>query len=274
MSPSNEKLEPPKEASPEHGAYLIPAYNPGKLLPRVIEDLKSTLTKSTITDRPIIVIIDDGSTDETAKLEDSALTILRHQSNRGKGAALQTGLAWALTHNVQTVVTLDADGQHPAEEAVKLMHSKAPREALILAVRDLKKAGAPRANQCSNRFSNFMLSLMGGQGLIDTQCGLRRYPVKQTLALGTTHPGYAFESDLVLRAARKGLTIVHENSRVRYPSEDERLSYFDSVKDPFQIVMRTLLTTFTVPHFRGTRRWGRRAIYVVLAALVASHFLS
>src|SRR5690606_32366526 len=102
------------------------------------------------------------------------------------------------------IVTVDADDQHPTAEAIRLLRHPAPAGALVLAVRDMQAAGAPLPNRLSNAFSNRVLSLFGGQRLLDTQCGLRRYPVAETLALGADHPGYAFESELVLRAARRG----------------------------------------------------------------------
>ena len=226
-------------------AFLIPSFNPGYRLLLVVRRLDSLLKDAGL--RSPIFVVDDGSTDEsTSELSELGVLVKRHQKNRGKGAALRTGLEWAQAQGITQLITLDADGQHPPEEALKLAQCSAGPDALVLAVRDLKAAGAPRPNQWSNRFSNRVLSLFAGTTLLDTQCGLRRYPVSATLGLGAPDDGYAFESDVVLRAARRGLPIVHIDSRVLYPPPDERLSYFHSVKDPAKMVYRVVKTALTI----------------------------
>jgi glycosyltransferase involved in cell wall biosynthesis len=168
--------------------------------------------------------------------------VLRHSKNRGKGAALRSGLARAKSLGARVAVTLDADRQHPIEEALHVLDHDAPPAALVLGVRDLAAAGAPRANQFSNAFSNVWLSAFAGRRLADTQCGLRRYPVTETLALGAKANGYGFEAEVILRASRAGWPVVQVPVRVFYPPEHERVSHFHSVRDPFRIVMRILYT--------------------------------
>ena len=249
-------------------AFVIPAYNAATLLGAVLEELKLAREEAGLETTPIVVI-DDGSSDETSAIaRDRGAEVIVHPENRGKGAALLTAFLWAKARGIENVVTLDADGQHPPREAVRLMKFDAPSGVLVLGVRDLKAAGAPRPNQMSNRFSNTVLSLFAGKWLEDTQCGLRRYPVISTLKLESPDPGYAFESDIVLRAARLGLPLVFVPTQVIYPPEEERLTYFDSVRDPARIVKRVLWTTFTVPHHRFVRRWLPRA----LASLAAAWF--
>ncbi len=236
----------------EKTIILIPSYNAGERLVKVVDDLRPLLDAHNA--RVPIVVVDDGSTDDSMHgLVERGVIVLRHEKNQGKGAALKTGLRWAQGQGFTHAVTMDADGQHPAEEALTLLFHAAREDCLVLAVRDLARAGAPTANQWSNRFSNWVLSLFGGQTLLDTQCGLRRYPVQATLDLGAPEAGYAFESDVVLRAARRAMPIVHVPCKVVYPPEAERLSYFDSVRDPMKMVRRVVLTALTV---RKVRRAG------------------
>lgn len=227
-----------------HQAFVIPSYNPGHRLLGVVNELTALLEQAHLS--VPIVVVDDGSTDGSGESAASSVTLLKHDRNRGKGAALKTALLWAQEHGIEQLVSLDADGQHPPAEAIRLLNVDAPGDALVLAVRDMAGAGAPRANQWSNRFSNRVLSLFGGRTLLDTQCGLRRYPVAATLQLAAPDDGYSFESDLVLRAARTGLPIVHVPSRVIYPPAEQRLSHFDSVRDPARMVMRVVTTALTV----------------------------
>jgi hypothetical protein len=141
------------------------------------------------------------------------------------------------------VLTVDADGQHPAESARRVLHASGDARALVLGVRDLVRDGAPRANRFSNGVSNFFLSHFSGVALSDTQCGLRRYPVRETLALGARARGYAFEAEVILRAVAAKLPIIEERVAVVYPPASERTTHFDSVRDPARIVavvVRTL----------------------------------
>jgi glycosyltransferase involved in cell wall biosynthesis len=194
------------------------------------------------------LVVDDGSEDATSeKAEAAGAEVVRHPVNRGKGAALLTGLAWARRAGLKAVVTVDADGQHPPEEAVRLAVHGSSEDALLLGVRDLVAAGAPRPNRFSNAFSNAFLSAYCRRRLRDTQCGLRRYPVELTLELGPRDPGYAFEAEIILRFARTGHAIAEEPVRVFYPPETERVTHFHSVRDPARIVRRVLWTVATVP---------------------------
>ena len=174
-----------------------------------------------------VIVVDDGSSDSTSSVAMSVgALVLRHGRNRGKGAALRSGLEHARSLGATMAVTVDADGQHLAEEAEKLALHPAPSDALILGVRNLVADGAPRANRFSNGVSNFFLSRFTGRKLNDTQCGLRRYPIAATLTLGAHDDGYAFEAECVLRAARCGWAIVEVPVRVHYPPETERVTHF------------------------------------------------
>lgn len=251
-------------------AFVIPAYNAGALLEPVVRELIRLREIHGLSAAPVLVV-DDGSTDQTPKIARSlGVEIITHPVNRGKGAALKSALRWAQERGLECIVTLDADGQHPPHEAIALMNHQAPPSALVLSVRDMAAAGAPRPNQLSNRFSNWVLSMMGGETLLDTQCGLRRYPVQATLELQSPAQGYAYESDIVLRAARRGLPLAFVPAEVIYPPEAERLTYFDSVRDPARIVSRVVRTTLTVPHHRSFRRWLPRLGVVGLLAWAVS----
>ncbi len=230
-------------------AAIVPAYQAESSVGEVVRGLVRRWPSSGTA--PCVVVIDDGSTDRTALEADRAgALVIRHPQNYGKGRALRTGLAKAHELGFETVVSVDADGQHPPAEAVRLALSSIPPDALVLGVRDLERAGAPPANRFSNQFSNLFISLFAGRDLNDTQCGLRRYPVARTLALGCRADGYGFEAEVILRAARAGLRIFEEGVEVIYPSESERVTHFHSVRDPAKIVARVL---FTVATAKGAR---------------------
>jgi glycosyltransferase involved in cell wall biosynthesis len=227
-------------------AAVVPAYRAASTVAEVVRGLSrefETLGEANAG----VIVVDDGSLDETAERARAAgAEVLSHPENRGKGQARLTGFRRARERGADAVVSVDADGQHLPDQALLVARADAPRHALVLGVRDLVRAGAPSANRFSNRFSNVFLSLFSGRRLKDTQCGLRRYPLPETLELGLRSSGYELESEVILKSAGKGWPIVEIPVEVYYPPEAERVSHFHVVRDPARIVARVLLTAASV----------------------------
>lgn len=216
---------------------VVPAYQAEASLARVLSDLAAALP-----DVPVYVV-DDGSTDRTREVARGAgVTVLSHPDNRGKGAALITGLSRAHADGFEAAISVDADGQHPAVEAARMHAAEPDARVLVLGVRDLVRDGAPRKNRFSNGVSNRFLSLFSGRRLRDTQCGLRRYPLPATLGLFTRASGYAFEAEVILRCLVAGLELREVDVEVYYPPVSERVTHFDSVRDPARIVATVVRT--------------------------------
>ena len=214
---------------------VIPAYNASDAVGNVVRAVRSEGFED-------VVVLDDGSTDHTAQTaKDAGARVVSHRANRGKGAAIQSGLALCRDDGIDAMLTLDADGQHKATD-LRVLLNAAPDDpnALVLGIRDLVRAGAPRANRMSNRISDFFISRFAGMPLGDTQCGLRRYPVRETLALGLRGSGYEMEAEVILRAARAGIRIVQVPIDVHYPPERDRKSHFRTRRDVPRIVFRVL----------------------------------
>lgn len=213
---------------------VIPAYNAGARLRGVLEQTLSLGWKD-------VLVLDDGSTDDTiAHAKELDVRVHSHGTNRGKGLALRTALDLCAREGVDAMLTLDADGQHDAKDLSRLLEATQDPDALVLGVRDLASAGAPRANRFSNGISNFFLSRFAGRPLKDTQCGLRRYPVRAVQALAPKGTGYELEAEIVLRAARAGLSIVEVPITVLYPPEEQRLTFFRTRRDVPRIIRRVL----------------------------------
>lgn len=228
-------------------AYLIPAY-------QAVASVESVLTGLRERDpEGALLLVDDGSTDGTGDVaRQLGVDVVTHDVNRGKGVALRSGFAWLRERGFETAVTVDADGQHRAEDAVMLARHPAEAGAIVLGIRDLVRDGAPKASRFSNKFSNFWVSRFAGRPLRDTQCGLRRYPLAATLGLGSDARGYGFECEMLVRAARRGIPIVEVPVVVYYPPKEQRVSHFHVALDPARIVVRLVHTALTVPRSKAS----------------------
>ncbi len=217
-------------------AAIIPAYDAEASVGAVVRE-----TVELFRGLGSVYVIDDGSSDATAvRAREAGATVVSQPLNMGKGAALRRGFLRSWEDGHEAVVTLDADGQHPPVEGRRLALLDAPRDSLVLGIRDLAGAGAPRPNQISNQISNGFLSAFSRKRLADTQCGLRRYPLPTALELGGQDDGYAFEAEVILLAIAAGVPIVECPIEVLYP--EDRTTHFDSVIDPMRVIRRVLST--------------------------------
>lgn len=177
---------------------LIPALNAARTLPPIVVETRRQL-------EPVIVI-DDGSSDGTGEVARAVgATVLRHEVNRGKGAALKTGFAWALANGYDGVITLDADGQHLPSEIPKFLAASGD---LIIGGRDhLFQHMLPRRRN-ANRFSAWCISRCAGVRIPDSQSGFRFYSAELLRALQLRADGFDMESEVIVRAGRRGFRIV------------------------------------------------------------------
>lgn len=231
---------PDASAPSADACVIVPALDAESTLAGVIDGLRRSLGEDIA-----IFVVDDSSRDRTAAIarERGCVVVERSGAPRGKGSALKAGFEAALGRGKRLAVTVDADGQHPPDEARRVLFAPTKTsddDAIVLGVRDLVRAAAPRANQISNGISNFFLSRFAGQPLADTQCGLRRYPIARTLALGAHGRGYDFEAEILLRAIWSGMEIVELPIEVLYP--EDRTTHFRVSRDPWRIIQTVVAT--------------------------------
>ncbi|MFC8683132.1 GtrA family protein [Microbacterium ureisolvens] len=223
---------------------LIPAFEPGFRLEAVIAGLHDD-------DHDIaVVVVDDGSGPSFTTVFDHAAaagaTVLRHESNRGKAAALRTGIDHVLaTHPGDDVVTADADGQHTARDILRV--ADALREdaadgtpALVLGCRSF--AGrVPLRSRVGNAVARGIFRLAAGWSLSDTQTGLRGIP-SGLLAWVRGQPGerFAFEQHVLLRCRRDGVATREVPIETVY-LDGNASSHFRPVVDSVRIVLPLLL---------------------------------
>ena len=183
-----------------------------------------------------VIVVDDGSTQPLPELPDCIL--IRLKKNLGKGAALRAGFACAMENGFTHAITMDADGQHFADDVPKfLATAQSQPETLIVGVRNLREAGAPGHRQCSNAVSSFWFRIETGVKLRDTQCGFRCYLLALTQKMMTRSERYAFELEFMARAAWMEIPIVAVPIKCVYLPDQIRQSHFRPVIDLARITM-------------------------------------
>ena len=204
-------------------ALIIPAYNHGTRVSAVVD-------RALILGWPVVVV-DDGSTDGTAQVLAglSGITRLVHSVNRGKGAALLTGMRHAAAI-ADYAVTIDADGQHDPLDARRLA-AVVPAGRRVIVIGRRVMADAPWTSRQGRAFSNFWVRVSGGPVVTDSQSGLRVYPLPETLALGVQARRYQFEVEVLVRAAWRGLPVIEVPVRAQYGAELPRISHFRPLVD-------------------------------------------
>ena len=217
---------------------IIPTYNNAGTIKQVIEDVLRFCHH--------VIVVNDGSTDHTSEILHHLslpIEIISYQKNKGKGHALVEGFRFAIHQGFTHAITIDADGQHFAEDIPCLISGlERCGNGIIVGCRNLSEENMPRKNTFANRFSNFWFYLQTGINLSDTQSGYRLYTLSSLRGLSLITSRYEAELELLVWAAWAGTTITSVPVRVYYPPVNERVSHFRPVYDFFRIsVLNTLL---------------------------------
>lgn len=220
---------------------VIPTYQNAKTLLKVVADVHRVVDT--------VFVVDDGSNDGTAALLDKATgnerpeKVLTHPKNCGKGAALKTGLTYARQQGFRYAVTVDADGQHRADDIPALLKAvEEEPDALAIGSRGLQHENMPAKSTFANRFSNFWFALQTLQRLPDTQSGLRIYPLRCLHGLRWMSARYEAELTLLVFSAWAGVKLLPVPVSVYYPPRDQRVTHFRPGRDFTRIsVLNTLL---------------------------------
>jgi glycosyltransferase involved in cell wall biosynthesis len=221
-------------------AVLIPALNCADTIAEVVSGAHRYVD--------VVVVVSDGSTDATAERAAAAgAEVVRHPITQGKGTALQTGLQLLANRGFARVLTMDGDGQHLSDQIpILLRASDAEPGALIVGARHLDPTSVAPIRLFGNRFANRWVEIACGQTLPDTQSGFRIYPLGETLALRTRARHFAFETEVLIRAARAGLPIRSVSVKVYYPPVGEHTSHYRRVVDTVRIIFVVLGLIFRV----------------------------
>jgi glycosyltransferase involved in cell wall biosynthesis len=190
---------------------IIPAYNEG-------QRLAATLT-ALCRQYPQVVVVDDGSTDDTATVAKAhPIWLLRHVLNCGQGAALQTGIAFALSQGAAILVTFDADGQHGADDIARLIEPiRCGRVEVVLGSRFLGQAvGLPWSRRLVLKLGVLFTRIFSWIRVTDTHNGLRAFSRQAAQRLRITQNRMAHASEILDQIQRHGLPFCEVPVTIHY----------------------------------------------------------
>jgi glycosyltransferase involved in cell wall biosynthesis len=206
-------------------AVVIPAYQAGSTVRGVVAGVRAVLPQAAL------YVVDDGSTDGTAGAAAApGVVVMRHERNRGKGAALADGVA----DGALIIITLDADGQHPPAALPQLLAPLGKDVDLVLGAR--ARAGAmPLSRRFTNWLSATVASRIGAGRVPDAQTGLRAFSrtlAQAVLPLVAGYSGYDYEAAFLLAALRGRYGV----RSVAIPTiYDGQQSHFRSFRDGWRV---------------------------------------
>jgi len=206
---------------------VIPAYQAG---PSIGDVVRKTFEYATH-----VLVVDDGSTDDTGiEAERAGAEVLRQPRNRGKGCALYRAFHHLFGEGFDSVITLDADGQHLPHELPKLFGPAEAGADLVIGSRDHLFAGMSSVRRASNSWSSRLISAVAGQRLSDIQSGFRLYSRRLIEYTGFDEHRFDAESAVVVRAVRMGFRV--ETVPVELGFADGRLtSHYRPLVDSLRI---------------------------------------
>ncbi|MFA4989988.1 MAG: glycosyltransferase family 2 protein [Candidatus Omnitrophota bacterium] len=197
---------------------IIPAHNESREISKLVKEAK--------VQNPDLLVVDDGSTDNTAEIASEAgAVVLKNQTNEGKGSCLRKGFAYALRNNFDAAVTMDGDGQHLPQD-LKLFISLAgvSESGILIGNRMLQTRNMPLVRLLTNRFMSWLISRLCKQAIPDTQCGFRliKRPVLEKIELKTSK--FEIETEILIQASRSGFKIDSIPITTVYRGEKSRIN--------------------------------------------------
>jgi glycosyltransferase involved in cell wall biosynthesis len=158
-----------------------------------------------------VMVVDDGSRDETARLaEEAGATVIRHRKNLGKAAGVKTALRYALDHPFDLIILLDGDGQHKPEEIPSLTRPVIGDEAdLVIGSRflDGNNGSVPVYRRLGQTILTMLTNASSTQKTTDSQSGFRALNRRAMESLTVESEGYNIESDMISHLSQKGIRI-------------------------------------------------------------------
>jgi len=217
---------------------VIPAYNEEKTISEVVKNLKRFGYE--------VLVVDDGSTDQTAKIaEEAGAIVLRHLINLGSGAAIKTGLDFALERKTEIIVTFDADGQHYAEDIIKVVQPiKSNQAEVVVGSRFKKQQKIPLARRLMNWLANLITLFLFGLWVSDSQSGFKAFSRKALEEIEIKARKFDWSSEIVAELKSKKIKFLEVPIGVKYSdySLSKGQNFFVGLKTFFRLLLKKLIS--------------------------------
>jgi len=202
----------------------IPCFNEQNFIADVVTRAKKYVDQ--------VIVIDDGSTDDTAKVAQTAgAEVIRHEARKGAGAATKSGFEAAKRGNADIIVTLDGDGQHNPEDIPKPLAPILSNEAdLVIGSRFLQptpgtqQTNIPRYRKFGINVITWLYNLGSKVKVSDSQSSFRAHTCQLIDALNITEDGFGFSVQVLIQARRKGFVIKEVPISCLYHSQGSSLN--------------------------------------------------
>ncbi|MDR2031673.1 MAG: glycosyltransferase family 2 protein [Azoarcus sp.] len=243
---------------------VVPVFDHGERAGAVVHALRAQSLP--------VILVDDGSGEATARAlaalatdGEPAVTLVSHTENRGKGAAVMTGLRAACARGASHVLQVDADGQHDLEAVPRFLEAAARHPAAVIAAYPRYDASVPRGRLYARYLTHVWVWINTlSRRICDSMCGLRVYPLAATMPLlpALAHARRMdFDSEIIVRLDWADVEIINMPVAVRYP--DGNASRFRPWRDNARIsAMHARLFFGMIPRMPGLLmrhcRRGRR----------------
>ncbi len=218
---------------------VIAAYNEGKSISKVIKGLLSS-------DYRNIIVVDDGSKDDTYESASKEnVFVLKHPINRGQGAALKTGIDFALEKGADIIVTFDADGQHRVEDIEKIIRPVADGKSdVTFGSRFLEKNEMPWFRKITLKIAVFVVWIFYGARMTDAHNGFRAMNRKAAKTINITSDRMEHASQIVEEVHKKKLKYMEIPVVIRYTDYSMKKGhggFMQGVKVFWNMIVRRML---------------------------------
>ncbi len=217
--------------SPTKVAVIIPCFNEARFIGAVVEQVRKVI--------PNVVVVDDHSSDDTAKLATRAgARVLRNEQQLCKGGSLLRGLELAFAEGFEWALLMDGDGQHSPEDIERFL-SLTPTAPLVIGNRMSNCELMPFVRKMVNRWMSNWISDLAGCDVPDTQCGFRLLNLSVWHELSFQTRRFEIESEMVVAFARAGHLIGSVPIQVIYRDEQSKISPMSDTIRWFQWYFKT-----------------------------------